>query len=98
MKLAIIIMIILFLGAFYIVKEQQTDLKDLSSLYNFGKIYGSWISKLGKNVTALVISAYHMKWLPDINKINQENPTPNQNNSKSSNGEIDNSITIVLPD
>lgn len=93
MKLVIIIMIILFLGAFYIVREQQTTWKDVSSVYDFGKVYFKWVGQLGRNITTLAISAYHMKWLPS-----QTGTVTIRNNTNSQvNDNINNSVTITLP-
>lgn len=82
-------MIILFLGAFYIVREQQTNFKNLNSVYGFGKTYVKWVGQLGKNITALVVSAYKMKWLPYTNQQVNNNQPNNQN--------LNNSVTINLP-
>ena len=92
MKLVIIIIIILFLGAFYTLREQQTNLKNVSSVYDFGKTYIKWVGKLGKNLTTLAISAYQMKWLPEKKIAGTTQIIKNMQNKA-----INNSITINLP-
>ena len=93
-----LIIIMLFLGGFYIVKEQQTNIKDWKSLYNFGKVYFKWVGQVTKNVTALVVQGSKMKWLPEVNK-NQTNVNINmpENTPSPDNSGLNNSATINLP-
>lgn len=61
-----IAMIVLILGALFIANKQQTDFKNVSSSFVFTKIYGKWIWQVGANVRDLVVIAYHMKWMPQM--------------------------------
>ncbi|MFH0831581.1 MAG: hypothetical protein V1886_01820 [archaeon] len=65
MRIVMIIMIVLVLGALAVANVQQTNFKNLGSGLVFAKIYGKWVWQVAGNVKDLAVMAYNMKWLPE---------------------------------
>lgn len=66
MRLLVIVMIVLVLGALLIANKEQTNFKNVKSTFIFAKVYGKWLWQVGKNVKDLAVMAYNMKWLPQM--------------------------------
>ena len=64
-----IAMIVLILGALFIANNQQIDFKNVSSTFVFTKIYGKWVWQVGANIKDLVVIAYNMKWMPQMENV-----------------------------
>jgi hypothetical protein len=69
MRVVMIVMIVLILGALFIANKEQTDFKNINSTIVFAKIYSKWVWQVGKNVKDLAVIAYHMKWLPQLGDV-----------------------------
>ena len=68
MKVTIVILKLLFLGALFIISNHDLHLSDSIQRNNFFGLYGSWLSNLfqqGFDVTSYVVK---FEWLPDINQ------------------------------
>jgi len=67
MKIPIIVLKFLFIGALFILSNHNLHLQNASDFSTFGDLYYSWLSSLfehTKNLTGYVASA---DWLPGIN-------------------------------
>ena len=69
MRLGVIIMIALILGALFIANKQQIDFKSLNSSMVFARIYGKWVWQVGTNIKDLAVIAYNMNWLPELGNV-----------------------------
>ena len=68
MKIPIIVLKFLFIGALFILSNHDLRLQDASDLSVFGNLYYDWLSSLfehAKNITGYVSGA---DWLPEINQ------------------------------
>ena len=66
MKLLIILLIFLILGALFIIGNENLALKDRENFDKFTDLYYDWLSTLfenGKTITGYIIDS---EWLPDI--------------------------------
>jgi len=70
MKLVFLVIIILVIGGIFVVREQQTNFKDVKSAWIFTKTMGKWIYHLGQNFKNIFVCAYRMTWKPDVNGTN----------------------------
>lgn len=73
MKLLTIFVILLILGAFFIISNEKIPLNSKSNLIKFGNTYYAWLfgmAEHAKTITAKVIKA---DWLPKTNIINSTN-------------------------
>ncbi len=66
MRLMLIIIIILIIGALFIVREQRTSFKDVHSTLLFSRVYMKWIWQISVNVKDIVVYASHMNWMPEL--------------------------------
>ena len=64
MKLYLLIVIILLLGAFFIVSENRLALKDKKDRIKFGDLYLSWIGQIFENSGRLAGYVVKLDWLP----------------------------------
>ena len=69
MRLGFIIIVILIVGALFIIREQQTDFKSFQSTSAFTKVYSKWIWQISKNVRDIVLYSIKLNWVPDIEPI-----------------------------
>ena len=70
MRILSFIVFFLFLGAFFIISEDNIDLKQDSGVKDFGNLYYEWIVSLfdnSKQIAGYVIKA---EWLPDEGFLN----------------------------
>lgn len=67
MKIALLILKLLFLGALFIISNHELYLKEAADRETFFDLYYDWIRSMvnqGFDVTAYVVK---FEWLPDIN-------------------------------
>lgn len=64
MRIMFIIIIILVAAAVFIIHEQQTDFKNIKSVYEFGKTYFRWMGMVVSNIRNVAESASNMRWVP----------------------------------
>lgn len=68
MKIGIIIVKLLFLGALFIISNNNLHLKDVGEREVFFKYYSSWLENIfnqGQSVTSYVV---RFEWLPKSNE------------------------------
>ncbi len=68
MKVTIVVLKLLFLGALFIISNHELHLKDSQERGTFLDLYSSWLGHLfdqGSQVTGYVVK---FEWLPDLNK------------------------------
>lgn len=73
MRIRVIIVLFLLIGAFFIVSNDNLHLNNSEDMQKFVGLYYSWLSGLFDNVKS--ISAYVIKadWLPDTEPVNSSN-------------------------
>ncbi|MFH1711151.1 MAG: hypothetical protein ABH840_02465 [Nanoarchaeota archaeon] len=64
-KIAIIIMMFLFVGAFFIISENNLALRKSGNVDRVIGLYSLWISQLFDNTLAMTGNVIKMNWLPD---------------------------------
>mgnify|MGYP000552706382 CR=1 FL=1 len=64
MKLLMILAIFLLLGAFFIITNENINLKNPNEINNFAKLYYSWFIKLGGNAKTLTSYVAKLEWMP----------------------------------
>lgn len=62
-----ILAIFLFLGAFFIVSNENLHLSNKAEAKTFGSLYYNWFLDLFSNVHGVVGYAVKSEWLPDSN-------------------------------
>ncbi len=67
MKILLIFLMILCLGAFFIISNGNLHLSNEKELYTFGENYYSWIIHLGNNFKSITGYALKSDWLPVTN-------------------------------
>lgn len=65
MKIRVFILIFLFLGAFFIISENQLALKERENVHAFTDLYLDWIEELYENSASLTGYIVKMDWLPE---------------------------------
>lgn len=68
MKVAIVILKLLFLGALFIISNHELSLDESIARDTFIDLYSSWLSHIynqGFQVTSYVVK---FEWLPDLNQ------------------------------
>jgi hypothetical protein len=70
MRFLFILLIFLFLGAFFIVSNENIKINKNQEFDRFLKFYSSWLSSLLSNAKTITGYAIRSNWLPDINKTN----------------------------
>ena len=68
MKVAIVILKLLFLGALFIISNHELGLNEPIARNTFIDLYSSWLSHIynqGFQVTSYVVK---FEWLPDLNQ------------------------------
>ncbi len=74
----LIVIILLIIGALFIVREQRTNFKDVSSTILFSKVYLKWIWQISINVKEIIVYASHMDWTPELVSSSKPIPVVNQ--------------------
>jgi len=64
MKIALLFIIFLLLGAFFIVGENKLALRNPDARMELGRLYFSWIGQVFKNGGNLVGYVVKLDWLP----------------------------------
>jgi len=65
MKIYMIIIILLLLGAFFVISENKLSLRNPDDRIELGKIYFSWVAQIFQNGINLVGDAIKLEWLPE---------------------------------
>lgn len=65
MKIYMFIIIFLFIGAFFIISENNLPLARDGNLGNFVDLYFSWIGQIFENSGHLVGNVIKLSWLPN---------------------------------
>ncbi|PIU76033.1 hypothetical protein COS75_01285 [Candidatus Pacearchaeota archaeon CG06_land_8_20_14_3_00_35_12] len=81
-KLVVFIIIFLLIGAFFIISQQNLDIKKKVDQQTFFKSFSSWLGQLGNNTIHLTASAVKLEWLPEKNSTGTENNSNNSTNPK----------------
>jgi len=69
MKVFMFILIFLFIGAFFIISNENLKLNDKEDLNMFFKMYSGWFDQLLGNSKTAAGYVVKMEWLPDEGKI-----------------------------
>ena len=64
MRLLMLLVMFLLMGAFFIVSNNEFHLANSGEFYSFGERYYGWFLDLGKNVAGLVGNVVKMDWMP----------------------------------
>lgn len=64
MKIYMIIVMFLLIGAFYIISEKNLALRNSDSLEKFGVYYTSWLGSIIENLGYLTGYVVKLDWLP----------------------------------
>jgi hypothetical protein len=64
MKLLVFILILLLIGAFFIISQNNLALSQEGNLNKFVSLYGSWLVSTMKNIGSLSGYMVKMEWLP----------------------------------
>ena len=65
MKLTLIIIIFLLIGAFFIISENKLTLRDSEARVEFGKLYLGWFGQILENSKNLIGYVVKLDWLPE---------------------------------
>lgn len=65
MKILIIIVLFLLMGAFLIISNQNLALAKSENAYKFGELYYEWMKKLFLNFKSISGDFVKSSWLPD---------------------------------
>lgn len=71
MKVAILLMMFLFIGMFFIISENKLALGEKGNFDRFVGLYASWFSHIFDNSKSVVGYVVKMEWLPE-NKTSTE--------------------------
>ncbi len=68
MRILFIIAIFLFIGALFIISNENLHLKEKEEARRFANLYYDWLFGIAENVGSFTMSAIKSEWLPDFNK------------------------------
>lgn len=68
MKVAIILIMFLFVGMFFIISENHLALRESGSFGKAVHLYSAWMSQIFDNSIGLTGYIVKMDWLPDNNQ------------------------------
>ena len=71
MRLAVYVMLFLYIMALFIASNHQLALSKAEARSEFGKLYFEWGIKVGKNLGAITGNAIKLEWLPHEQNISQ---------------------------
>ena len=66
-KLLFFIIVFLLIGSFFVISQQNLDIKNKTDQQTFLKSFGSWLGQVGKNMVQVSSYAVKMAWLPEKN-------------------------------
>jgi ABC-type antimicrobial peptide transport system permease subunit len=64
MRIIMLVLAFLFLGAFFIISNNDLRLSDSVQAKTFYEMYSSWFNGLVSNTVAITGNAVKMNWLP----------------------------------
>jgi hypothetical protein len=64
MKILLFFLIFLFIGAFFIISQNNLELIKEGNLSRFVSLYSSWLISTAKNIGVLTGHIVKMDWLP----------------------------------
>jgi len=64
MKIYIIIVMILCIGAFFIISQNNLHMNESANVDRFFSLYTSWIGKCFQSVGSLTAHVIRLEWLP----------------------------------
>ena len=67
MKITMLIVMFLFIGAFFIISQNNLSLNTHENINKFVSDYTGWLGNLFENAGALTGYVIKMKWLPQPN-------------------------------
>ena len=70
MKIAILVMIFLLLGAFFIVSQNNLPLNNSENFDKFVSDYTGWLGNFAGDVTRLGGFVVKLEWLPEVESEN----------------------------
>ena len=65
MKIAIVIVMFLLIGAFFIISQENLALNSSENIGEFAQSYASWLGKIVDNTGDLTGYVLKLEWLPD---------------------------------
>ena len=65
MKITIVIVMFLLLGAFFIISQNNLALKNTENIDNFVSMYARWMTRIFDNGNSAVGYVVKMDWLPN---------------------------------
>jgi len=72
MKIYIFILKFLFVGALFIISNQNLYLTHQEDLSRFSELYYSWLNNIFSNVVSLTAYVVKFEWLPVVNESAKE--------------------------
>jgi len=82
MKILMLIVMFLFLGALFIISNNNLYLKESENLVIFKSLYHNWLSHVYDNSLKLTGHVVNLDWLPDTNETIQVQQPKAQNQTK----------------
>ena len=64
MRVLMLIVFFLALGAFFVISNENLQLRNETDFIEFGNIFYSWIQSLFSNIIGLTGYVTHFDWLP----------------------------------
>ena len=84
MRILVIVLIFLLVGALFIINQNRIDVKEKEGKITFTKVYAKWLWDSAKNIKEVTAYIIKMDWLPRTEQEkagNITNQTTNQTNS-----------------
>ena len=70
MRIMVIIIVVLLVGAIFIANSQSTNFKNPGSTWLFTKTFFRWTAHIVANVKDVFVQASNLTWAPDVNSTN----------------------------
>ena len=65
MKIFMFIIMFLLIGAFFIISEENINIRNSEERAKFFNLYGKWFDQLGANTNVVSGYVFKMGWLPE---------------------------------
>lgn len=66
----VVLMVFLYVGVVAVLHNRQVDLKSISGIISFTKIYFSWLSSIVVNLKSISANVIQMNWFQNITATN----------------------------
>jgi len=73
MRFILIILIILLIGAFFIISNEHLSISKKENVKRFFNLYSNWLFNVFDNIKGLTANVINTRWLPKNNSSNQSN-------------------------